>query len=552
MMTKADSEIKISKTKIRDAQSTPRKKASADAVWPPPLDEHPVTPCGDVANAHRIHRHFGRDLLYVDGIGWLVWDGATWNPDGLGALRYALRLGEIVAKEAAELTAQAGELDPDGKRFLEQVDFVDDVERERVSTAKKRQKTAEALSGWAKKCERDGPRLPRALGFSQSYLSLPAERLDADRMLLPCANGTVDLRTGKLRPHRREDFFTVKVDVPFDSRATAPIWVRFVSDVFGGDEELIAYIQRACGYCLTGDVSEHVLFLAYGSGANGKSTLLAGLQATMGRFMRPAAPGLLMAVDGDRHPTDLADIRGARLVSASETTDGKSLDEERVKWLVGGDRLKARRMRQDFFEFDPTAKFWLATNHKPVIRGADYGIWRRIHLIPFAVTFEPDRQDKLLPQKLALEAAGILNWMIAGCLEWRKIGLAPPRQVLAATEEYRDQMDTLGEFLDEHVVEDRTSITAAKDIYAGYKKWCMESGLRVASAQAFGRKLSERGYKRGRTNTGAKGWEGVRLRTQTDLTDTTVFPVSELYDGFREGEPAEGSNRSIGQIEGAL
>lgn len=514
-------------------------------LWPVPLhNESPVTPCGDVANAQRIYREFGRDLLYSPGMGWLGWRGAHWALDEQFAKRCSLRLGRVIAGEASGLAAEAAALDPEGKRFLKGADA--DQEEQQIKKAKQLQARSDALRGWAVEVERQGPRIPRALAFAQAYLSKRADELDANRWLLPCVNGTLDLKTGKLRAHHRSDFCTAALGIAYDAKAKAPTWLRFLGEIFAENRALIDYIQRAAGYCLTGDVREHVLFILYGTGSNGKSTFLNALQIVLGLFMRPAAPGLLMAAHGERHPADIADIRGARLVTAVENAEGKSFDEERVKWLTGGDRLKARMMRQDFFEFDPTAKFWLATNHKPVVRGGDYGIWRRIHLIPFTVTFPPEKKDTTLPAKLATEAPGILAWLVEGCREWQRMGLSPPAEVLAATEEYRSEMDTIGQFVAERLVEDFRATVTAKDVYKTYTEWCEENGLRAASQQALGRKLTERGLERHRATSGFV-WRGIRLRGMNDMNQMNMFPDERDKTRPREtltGNHVNGSYRS--------
>jgi putative DNA primase/helicase len=516
--------------------------------WPEPLgDERPVTPCGDVANAQRIHRYFGADLLYVPGIGWLTWRGDHWKPDDSGAMRCALQMGRLIAGEASTLASEAAALDPEGKRFLKESEG--EPENPQTKKAKTLQTRSDNLRAWAATVEQQGPRIPRALTLAQAYLTKRADELDANPWLLPTVNGTLDLRTGTLHPHRRGDFCTSAITTPYDPQATAPTWKRFLNEVFAENQALIDYIQRAAGYCLTGDVREHVLFILYGTGSNGKSTFLNALQTVFGLLMRPAAPGLLMAAHGERHPADIADIRGARLVTAVENTEGKSFDEERVKWLTGGDRLKARMMRQNFFEFGPTAKFWLATNHKPVVRGGDYGIWRRIHLIPFTVTFPPEKKDSTLPAKLAAEAPGILAWLVEGCLAWQRDGLAPPDEVLAATEEYRSEMDTIGQFIGERLVEDIQATVTAKDVYCAYKGWCEENGLRPASQQALGRKLTERGLDRHRVTSGIV-WQGVRLRAMNDMNNMNLFPDEPIETPTREastGNHEKGSYHSSTQ-----
>lgn len=272
---------------------------------------------------------------------------------------------------------------------------------------------------------------------------LPGE-LDRDPWLLNVKNGTVDLRTGELRPHKRDDLITKIVPVEYDSEASCPTWLAFLNRIMDGNERLIAFLQRAAGYSLTASTQEQCFFLLYGTGANGKSVFLTTLLAVMGDYGIQAAPDLLLAKSGESHPTEVADLFGARLVVATETEAGRRLAENLVKQHTSGDRLKARFMRQDFFEFEATFKIWLATNNKPIVKGTDYAIWRRIKLIPFTVTIPPEERDKSLPAKLRQELHGILAWAVQICLEWQKYGLNEPQEVTAATCAYRDEQDILG------------------------------------------------------------------------------------------------------------
>jgi len=248
------------------------------------------------------------------------------------------------------------------------------------------------------------------------------------------------------------------------------------------------------GYSLTGDVSEQVLFFLYGSGANGKSTFVNMLLSLLGEdYAIQAAPELLV-VGKDRHPTEVADLYNKRLVASIEVEDGKRLAEGLVKQLTGGDKLKARLMRQDFFQFDPTHKLFLVANHKPIVRGTDYAIWRRIKLVPFDVTIAPENRDPHLLEKLIAEAPGILAWAVRGCIEWQKIGLDTPESVTTATDAYQAESDTLSAFIKECLVMVDVAETKASDLYVSYKTWCEDNGERAMSGTLFGRKLVERGF----------------------------------------------------------
>jgi putative DNA primase/helicase len=265
-----------------------------------------------------------------------------------------------------------------------------------------------------------------------------------------------------------------------------------------------------------------------------------------------AAPDLLVAKKGS-HPTELADLFGMRLVASIEVEDGSRLAESLVKQLTGGDRVKARRMRQDFWEFEPTHKVLMACNHKPQVRGTDNAIWRRIRLVPFTETIPPAEQDKQLPEKLRAEASGILAWAVEGCLEWRREGLQEPEEVRRATAGYRSEMDVLGAFLRDCCELGAEHNIAVKDLYGAYKFWCEENGERPETQRRFGSRLTERGgFERYRGGVdGGHRWRGVRLLTfwksrisrDSDPPDPKE-PFTAKKKPFRETNSESTSERS--------
>jgi putative DNA primase/helicase len=299
--------------------------------------------------------------------------------------------------------------------------------------------------------------------------------------------------------------------VEYDPQAACPMWEAFLDRIMAGNQKLIRYLQKAAGYSLTGDVSEQAFFIPYGSGANGKSVFLTTLLAVLGDYGIQAPPDLLMVKQGERHPTELADLKGARLVVAIESEEGKRLAESLVKQLTGGDKIKARRMREDFWGFDATHKLWLATNHKPIIRGSDYAIWRRIRLIPFNVTIPPEEQDKQLPAKLQQELPGILRWAVEGCLVWQREGLGEPPEVRAATESYRAEMDVIATFLNGCCIVNPLAKAKVKDLYQAYVEWCKENNEYPLSQRVLGTRLLERGFKQRKGAKGQRFWLGIGL-----------------------------------------
>jgi putative DNA primase/helicase len=353
-----------------------------------------------------------------------------------------------------------------------------------------------ALAKHALKCEAAN-RLAAMLTLAESEPGihvLPAQ-LDADPWLINVLNGTFDLRSGELREHDRRHLLTKVAPVFYEPSATCPTWDAFLTRIMGGNADLISFLQRIAGYSLTGDVSEQVLFLLYGTGANGKSTFLETLRAMIGEeYALQIRPEALMIRNGETVPNDIARLKGARLVSARETEEGKRMAEALVKELTGGDTITARFLRQEYFDFKPEFKLWLAANHKPVIRGTDYAVWRRIKLIPFTVTIPPEEQDKALGRKLLGELEGIFAWAVRGCQDWQRNGLQVPAAVEAATTAYKAESDTLAAFLAERIIQGPNLETQAKNLYEAYKTWCDDNGEKPMTGTMFGRRLTERGF----------------------------------------------------------
>ena len=301
------------------------------------------------------------------------------------------------------------------------------------------------------------------------------------------------------------DLITKLSTVKYDPDASAPVWCKFLDRTFACRERLIKYIQRLIGYALTGMVNEQILLILWGGGSNGKSTLLSAVLDMLGPdYSMQAVSDLLMSSRNDKHPTERADLFGKRFVSCVETEGNRSLAESLVKQLTGGEKVRARRMREDFWEFDPTHKIVLATNHKPRIKGTDHAIWRRVRLIPFPVKFwDPDkgetgpvelRQDKFLSDKLRAELPGILRWAVEGSRDWQQNGLKAPAEVLAATDEYRDSQDVLTAFIEDRCVTGEQFTTQAGPLYQAYREWAEQNGEELMSNRRFGECLTERGF----------------------------------------------------------
>jgi putative DNA primase/helicase len=444
----------------------------------------------DVGNAQRfVAQHRGRVHYVYDWRTWLLWVGTHWARDpGNGIMQ--------LAKETA-------------RHLYHEADTEDSLDARRKAAS------------WAIQSESEKRlRAMMALAQSEPGIAVTPDALNADPWLLNVLNGTLDLRTSTLRPHRREDLITKLVPVAYEPLARCPQWLGFLERIFPGKGALVGFLQRALGYALTGLTTEQVLFILWGTGANGKSTLLTSAVGLLADYAVSTRPETFMVKKGDTIPNDVARLKDARLVIAVEADTGQRLDEGRVKGMTGGDPLTARFMRAEFFDFTPTFKVFLATNHRPEIRGTDHAIWRRIRLIPFTVTIPEAEQDRQLGERLRAEWPGILAWAVAGCRAWSTQGLGTPEEVSDATAAYQADMDVLGEFLDERCVRQADGTIAAGELYEAYLGWCHAAGERKPlSKRTFGLRLLERGFRRVRRadTRRARAWSGLHLRGPTDL-----------------------------------
>jgi putative DNA primase/helicase len=353
------------------------------------------------------------------------------------------------------------------------------------------------------------------LSRADRRLAATTEQWDVDPWLLNTSAGVVDLRVGSIRSAFPGDYMTKVAGVRADGDCPTPRWHRFLDRTTGGDAELAQFLQRVSGYALTGITSEHALFFIYGTGANGKSTFLNALTGCVGSYHRTSAIETFTASATERHPTDLAALRGARLVTAVETEEGRRWAESKIKSLTGGDRIAARFMRQDFFEFTPAFKLIIAGNHKPGLRSVDEAIRRRFHLIPFTTTVPKAERDETLTDQLRAEWPGILAWAIEGCLEWQRHGLKPPPAVRAATAAYLEAEDALAAWIEDDGQIDLNAWESSTDLFRSWKSWADRSGEYHGSLKKFCQRLDDRadalGFRRGRDAQGRRGFFGLRL-----------------------------------------
>jgi putative DNA primase/helicase len=434
----------------------------------------------DLGNSERFVARYGEGVRYCHPWGkWLLYDGTRWRVDDAGrAHRLAKETVRLIYREASE------EEDEDRRKAL-------------------------AKHARASESER---RIRAILELAKSEVAVSPDELDADPWLLNVLNGTIDLRTGKLREHRKEDLITKLAPVEYHPDATAPAWEAFLERVLPS-ADLRGFVQRAAGYSATGDTSEQCMFIHHGPGANGKSTFQETLSTALGDYaMRTPTETLLVKRSG-AVPNDVARLKGARFVTASETEEGRRLAEGLVKDLTGQDTISARFMRAEWFDFKPTHALHLSTNHKPEIRGTDAAIWRRIRLVPWGVTIPSPEQDRKLAEKLRDELPAVLAWIVRGCLAWQREGLQAPEEVRQATKAYRAEMDVLAAFLADCCVRNEDEEAFAGELWGAWKRWCEETGEQAGSQKRFGGRLAERGFLNHRdSRTGRKVWSGLSLR----------------------------------------
>lgn len=349
------------------------------------------------------------------------------------------------------------------------------------------------------------------LARSDRAVATTPDDMDAEPWLLNTQSGVVNLRNGELKPHNRELLLTKITSCELGDKC--PQWESFLHDVTGDDPELIAFLQRVAGYCLTGSTREHALFFFYGDGGNGKGTYLNTLRAILADYAAVSSTDVFTAGRGSRHPTELAALRGARLVAAQEVEEGRKWAEARIKALTGGDPVSARFMRQDFFEYLPEFKLIIAGNHKPRLSTVDEAIRRRLHLVPFDVTIEEDKRDPDLAEKLAKEHPGILAWAVKGCLEYQSKGLAPPERVRAATDAYFASQDLLAEFVEECCETGPDCWETPKIMFSAWKRFAATQDVRSGTRSEFNDRMESAGYTQMRDRRRGRHWAGIKTKS---------------------------------------
>lgn len=448
---------------------------------PPPgafvTDPLPDEPWTELGYAHRLAEVYTGHLRFVHTWNrWIVWDGERWAHDQTG---HAQRCAKLNARRMTDIV-----LASDDPAFV----------KHHYPVARKGETSASVAS-------------VLNLARSDARFATSHEDLDADPFLLNTTSGTLDLRTMELRAHDPADLITKVTAAAYDPEASGAAFGQFLEDV-QPDPGMRSYLARLIGHALEGRVTEHILPIFHGEGANGKSTLVTAVVAALGDYAGPADADLLTARSFDAHPTGVADLCGLRLARIDEGDKGRHLGEGTVKRLTGGDRLKARRMREDFWSFDPSHTFLMLTNHKPIVTGTDEGIWRRIRLVPWDVVIPAGKRDLNFGDRLVPELDYVLTWLVSGYADWKAHGLDDPEAVSAATAAYRGESDALRRFLDERCM--KAGEVRSSDLFADWQKWCSDVGEEPGTQTAFSNELTKRGFDKKRTEVGAF-WKGLSL-----------------------------------------
>jgi len=463
--------------------STPAttRPAAGTAKVPPPLDPTLTIPdtmpsappdderATDVGNGLRLVRLFGENIRHVHGWGWVIWDGKRWHRD------QTAKIEELSKQSVAEMFREVGVLSDPVQRDAWYKHAIKSEKSERVRAAV-------------------------AMAQSERIVVANVPDFDRDHYVINAMNGTLDLRSGRLRPHARRDNITHLAPVQYDEDAECPVWEGFLEQIYAGNRDLVRFIQRAVGYTLTGMTTEQCFFILHGHGSNGKSTLLRALTALFGGGYSTNANFATFLANtnaGQYGPRpDLARLAGARFVMSTEPDEGARFSESVIKSITGGDPITAALKYENDFEFVPVLKLWLSVNHKPKVGDTSHAMWRRIRLIPHDVIIPDAKQDKRLDAKLAAELPGILNWAARGALEWQTFGLEPPTAVIGATAAYREEQDILGQFVDERCRRVPGQRVKASELYAAYNAWAKGRGEFAVGANRFGRMMTEKGFDR--------------------------------------------------------
>ena len=427
----------------------------------------------DVGNAERLIAAYGDDIRYVyEYRSWIHWNDNIWLTDENGHMS---RLAKQVAKSIFE--EAANEPDEKAQKKLIAHAFASESVKRLTSMVD--------------------------VATTEPGITISQSELDDDKYLLGVKNGVVDLRTGKLLPSTKSQMITKRANVEFDADAQCPVWENALSQMMAGDKEVVEYLQRAVGYSLTGDTYEHILFFLHGFGENGKSVFINIIHNLLNDYARQTPVSTIMRKAKGSIPNDIARLKGARFVSTTETEEDSHISDAEIKHMTGGDIVTARYLHKEFFEFKPQFKLWVSGNYKPIL-GEDHGIWRRLILVPFEVTFDAKTRDDQLENKLTNELPGILNWAIRGCLNWQSQSLKvnPPKRIADATNEYKSDNDRINSWIYDCCEKDPSFSAKSSELYESFRNWAASNGETGMSHRTFSQKMVERRYAKKRTSAG--------------------------------------------------
>ncbi|GHU95274.1 hypothetical protein FACS189479_08720 [Spirochaetia bacterium] len=439
----------------------------------------------DTTNAEKLKEIYGRDIRYnAAWKKWIVWDGKRWQIDD----------GALIHEKGLEMVRGMYNEQLKTSDYRERMDI---EKYAMLSESVRRREAFIKAATWIRE------------------LNISSEELDTNPWLFNVRNGMIDLETGEFREHRQEDMITKIANVEYDPAADCPAWKQFVREIMNFNGDLITFLQTVAGLGITGDVSEQSMFILFGSGANGKSTFLNTIMYLLGDYGITTTTDTFMKRNNEQITNDIARLRGARFVTTTEIDQGKRLSEPLIKQITGNDKVTARFLYGEYFSYMPTYKIFMGTNHKPIIKGTDFGIWRRIKLIPFTTRIEADKQDKHLEEKLRLEAPGILNWLLEGTYRWRKEGLKVPQVIISATNDYQGEMDVIGNFLKECCIQSPGVSIRIRELFKAYQEWCEQNNERAVSERLLSMRLKEMGFNRIRSAE-ARYWSGIMLKARTE------------------------------------
>lgn len=439
----------------------------------------------DLGNAERFSRDLKENFIYVPEIkNWMFYDGKKWSED----------IAETIILELKKSIRKAHK---------------EELKNGNMHAVK-----------WLTQCESHS-KIKSTLALMPSHgMTVSLTEFDKDDYLLNVQNGTVDLKTGKLKPHNKADYLTKICNFKYNPNAKSVRFETFLNEIMLEDKENIDYLQKLFGYCCTGSIKHQELYNLKGSGGNGKSILLEVVKNCLGDYAVESSPDILLTRNGNFIPNDVARLNKARLVKMSEPDPNKHYSDNAVKQLTGGDMILARYLHKEFFEFKMKAKMMVLTNHEIKVIGTDNGMWRRQVVIPFDYSVPDSKRDLDLEDKLTTEGEGILSWMIEGCLKWQNEGLEQPENIKKAKEDYRNSQDAIGQFLEDCCYKLAGVATAKSEVYLKYQEWCKANGEYEVTQKAFSSKMSEKGFVETRATGGKRCWNNITL---TESPEEKIF-----------------------------